>query len=338
MSERATVVRETARGILTRAGWGHDPWALILDGGWIGMGVPEQRGGRGGTLGAAAEVALAAGETAAPIPVIESILVGLMVSACADTEGLLAELIEGRHRAALVPRVVLSDESGCVVDHELRVPWGFDATMIFLITSLVEGGLGLVVLPRADVELLPGRTLAGDPLDLMRLRGNSLPAAVHRLEMPLEELVAAGALLNAARIVGALRCVAAMSVAHSKQRKQLGRPIGAFQTVAHELVRQAAHVSAAETALRTAIQAPANRASGLCDVARVAASLAVSPVSHIAHQVHGPIGFTQEHDLHRYTLRLVTWRDEFASTRWWMRRVCNRAFETASWWDEFAPT
>jgi len=39
--------------------------------------------------------------------------------------------------------------------------------------------------------------------------------------------------------------------------------------------------------------------------------------SAIAHQVHGAIGFTNEHVLHRFTLRLLSWRDDFGSESYW---------------------
>ena len=37
----------------------------------------------------------------------------------------------------------------------------------------------------------------------------------------------------------------------------------------------------------------------------------------IAHQVHGAIGFTIEHILHRYSLRALAWRDDFGSESYW---------------------
>jgi acyl-CoA dehydrogenase len=49
------------------------------------------------------------------------------------------------------------------------------------------------------------------------------------------------------------------------------------------------------------------------------------------------VGTTQEHDLHRYTLRMASWRDDFGSARWWMRRVGRRAFDSNGWWDLLAP-
>jgi acyl-CoA dehydrogenase len=44
-------------------------------------------------------------------------------------------------------------------------------------------------------------------------------------------------------------------------------------------------------------------------------------VAAACHQVHGAIGFTQEHVLHYFTRRLWSWRDEFGSEAWWNRRL-----------------
>ena len=48
----------------------------------------------------------------------------------------------------------------------------------------------------------------------------------------------------------------------------------------------------------------------------------------IAHQVHGAIGFTKEHILHRFSLRALAWRDDFGSESYWAvelgKMVANR--------------
>ena len=50
---------------------------------------------------------------------------------------------------------------------------------------------------------------------------------------------------------------------------------------------------------------------------RSAARKLPKKAARIAHQVHGAIGFTIEHILHRYSLRALAWRDDFGSESYW---------------------
>ena len=62
--------------------------------------------------------------------------------------------------------------------------------------------------------------------------------------------------------------------------------------------------------------------------AKIRCSEAAEKGGGIAHQVHGAIGFTMEHILHRYSLRALAWRDDFGSESYWAvelgKLVCNR--------------
>ena len=51
--------------------------------------------------------------------------------------------------------------------------------------------------------------------------------------------------------------------------------------------------------------------------AKIRCSEAAEKGGAIAHQVHGAIGFTIEHILHRYSLRALAWRDDFGNESYW---------------------
>ena len=51
--------------------------------------------------------------------------------------------------------------------------------------------------------------------------------------------------------------------------------------------------------------------------AKIRCAEAAEKGAAIAHQVHGAIGFTIEHILHRYSLRALAWRDDFGSESYW---------------------
>jgi acyl-CoA dehydrogenase len=53
------------------------------------------------------------------------------------------------------------------------------------------------------------------------------------------------------------------------------------------------------------------------DAARIRTAAAVQSVTAIGHQIHGAIGFTREHPLHRLTTRLWAWREEYGNQAAW---------------------
>ena len=58
--------------------------------------------------------------------------------------------------------------------------------------------------------------------------------------------------------------------------------------------------------------------------AKIRSAEAAEQGAAIAHQVHGAIGFTKEHVLHRFTLRLLSWRDDFGHESHWAVALGNR--------------
>ena len=55
--------------------------------------------------------------------------------------------------------------------------------------------------------------------------------------------------------------------------------------------------------------------------AKLRANIAIDSCTAIAHQVHGAIGFTHEHDLRHFTQRLWSWRSEFGNDRHWSAQL-----------------
>jgi acyl-CoA dehydrogenase len=124
---------------------------------------------------------------------------------------------------------------------------------------------------------------------------------------------------------GVLERVLEMSVGYAKERKQFGRPIGGFQAIQHTLAVMAGHVAAALRATDAAIAAlPGERFAVQVAVAKSRVGEAAGVVAEMAHQVHGAMGFTHEHQLHHFTRRLLAWRDEYGRETYWQQRIGRR--------------
>jgi hypothetical protein len=116
-----------------------------------------------------------------------------------------------------------------------------------------------------------------------------------------EEAVAAAQWALAAELVGAGRHVLARVVEYAGARHQYGRPIGSFQAVQHRLA--SAHASLVGAAAVVA-EAATTGSPWAARVAKALAGRAAEDACTQAQQVYGAIGFTWEHEFHRYLRRV----------------------------------
>ena len=111
------------------------------------------------------------------------------------------------------------------------------------------------------------------------------------------------AALGLAHATGAAERAVEITVQHAKDREQFGRPIGSFQAVAHRCVDMRADVDASRYLAYRAAWVLDRRSGREIEVGSAVAygADAMRRVFMNAHQVHGAIGFSTEHDLHRFT-------------------------------------
>jgi alkylation response protein AidB-like acyl-CoA dehydrogenase len=103
-------------------------------------------------------------------------------------------------------------------------------------------------------------------------------------------------------MVGGAQAVLDLTVDYAGQRRQFDQPIGAFQAMQHHCANMAIDVLGSRFAT---YEAAWRLGTGLdagmeVSTAKAVVSDAYQRVCALGHQVHGAIGFTAEHDLHRY--------------------------------------
>jgi len=215
-----------------------------------------------------------------------------------------------------------------------RAAWGRYATLIAVICDTPDGQRLVLVDPRAPgASLIEGINLAGEPRDNVGLDGVSV-ANCALIDVNADALMAIGAVIRSAMMAGALSSALSLAIDYANLRKQFGRQIGKFQAIQHSLAVLASNAAAAsavaeaalecvdawQAALRTAKNSVLAAQLPMM-AAKIRAGEAASLGASIAHQVFGAIGFTQEHELHYFSKRLWSWRDEFGNEAFWSRRL-----------------
>jgi acyl-CoA dehydrogenase len=303
-----TAVRRSAdQGV-----WPAALWAAVEEAGLHRALVPEAAGGFGIAVADALSLLTVAGAHAAPIPLAETMLASwllagagleipdgpLTVGPVRDGEGVTLTPVDGGWRV-----------SGVLT----RVPWGRDVDRLVV---LADGRVALV--GRESWSIEAGENVAREPRDTVRLDGMAI--AVGAAGVPAEAMIAVGAAMRTQQMAGALTRLTGMTTQYAQDRVQFGRPIGKFQAVQQNLAVMAGQTAAAVAAAGIAADAVANEVAILPIAAgKARAGEAAGIAAGIAHQVHGAIGFTIEHDLHFLTRRLWSWRDEFGKDAVWQR-------------------
>jgi alkylation response protein AidB-like acyl-CoA dehydrogenase len=315
LTEDQQLVQTTAREFLTgrpgldRAGL----WKEIVELGWTGLTVPESYGGVGADFLDACLLAEELGRAGAATPFVPTVA-GASTIARFGTEHQrhewLSAVADGR-AMAYVPggsglAATSSGDDYLVAGRALFVPFALDAADLLVATALPDGGLTAALVDGAT----PGIT--GERLDVV---GNEPVCAVtfDSVAVPAERLLPEGestvdaatayaTVLTCAEMVGGAQAVLDLTVDYAGQRRQFDQPIGAFQAMQHHCANMAIDVLGSRFATYEAAWRLGTGLDATMEVstAKAVVSDAYQRVCALGHQVHGAIGFTAEHDLHRY--------------------------------------
>lgn len=299
--------------------WKAPLWQALTGAGLTLAWVPEQHGGSGAGLMEGFDVLRAAGRFAIAIPLAETMLAGWLLS-----QGGLDVPDAAMTVAPVGPRDrILIDRAGRLTGRARRVPFARDSSYIAVVASGDDGWV-IALVETAHCRIDERSNLASDPADDVTF-SEALPIAAARAPagFSLASLLLMGSAVRSQQIAGALESMLTISVRYSTERIAFEKQISKYQAVQHNLAKLGGEVAAAVTAATSAADAIAAESNDGHAVFLEAASAkircgeAADKGAAIAHQVHGAIGFTSEHILHRLTLRALAWRDDFGSESYW---------------------
>ncbi|NOV26472.1 acyl-CoA dehydrogenase [Cupriavidus necator] len=328
-----------------------DLWAVLQESGFDKALLPESKGGAGVSWADACGLLSLAGEHAAAVPLAEA-MVGHWLMDHAGVEGASSPTIASSVHSEQIR--LGSARDGWRVDGTLpRVPWGDTCTHVaFIVGSGTAAQLIVVARDAAGVSITSGRNLAGEPRDTLVLDG-VVPQAVAPAPFDARALLCLAAILRSALMAGAIERTLALCVEYANLRVQFGRPIGKFQAVQQNIALLATQAAAAHAAAEAGSEAidewfgevgepvgePLTHSIAAAS-AKIRTGEAAGQACAIAHQTFGAIGFTEEHELHHFTKRLWSWRDEFGNEAFWSRELGERLLagdSTQSLWRAMVP-
>jgi alkylation response protein AidB-like acyl-CoA dehydrogenase len=349
--------------IASPTGWRPEVWkAFAEDLGILGASFSEEAGGLGGGPIETMVIMEEFGRALVVEPYLSTVVVGGGFMRRAGTD-LASDLIgriiggeaiiafawaerQGRYSLANIETTARPDGSGFVVNGQKAVVVGAPWATHLIVTARTGGartdadGVSVFLVDKsaAGVVTRDYPTVDGRRASEITFEGVHVPAegvigdvgaALPLIEQVVDEAIAA----QCAEACGVLRKLHEGTLEYTKQRKQFGQPIAAFQVLQHRMVDMFMQLEQAISMTYMAhirlSEAPRERAKAI-SAAKVQIGRACKFVGQNAVQLHGGMGVTDEMAIAHYFKRGTMIEGEFGSVDHHLRRYERLSLDAAA--------
>ncbi len=312
MAEAIAMIRQSAAGLADRRdlsrvrrlrytlpGFDRDVWREICGLGWPALRLSEAHGGVGLSMAAYCALAQELGAALVPEPLIGAVLTAALLQ---------GEALE-RHLSgqALILPAWQNERDACAPGEGLRFADGrLSGTLRYV--ALAQGADGFLVLGPGTAWLVaasaPGVSLSLDETQdgghqgTLTLEGVAATPIAAATAGPFAE----ACLATSAYLLGMIDAAIERTADYLRVRVQFGKVIGSFQTLQHRMVDLKLEAELTRASVEDAAarwdQTPGSRGSlAAVSRAKVRAAATAALVTRQAIQLHGGIGYTDEHDI-----------------------------------------
>jgi hypothetical protein len=348
--------------IKSASGWRPAVWkAFAEDLGILGASFPEELGGLGGGPIETMVVMEEFGRALVVEPYLSTVVIGGGFLRRAGTDA-AAELIgrviageaiiafasaepQGRYSLTNLRTTARQDGEGWVLNGQKAVVVGAPWASHLIVTARTSGGqtdeagISVFVVEKGaagvvsrDYPTVDGRRASEITFENVRVGSQALigeaGAALPLIEQVVDEAIAA----QCAEACGVLRKLHEGTLEYTRQRKQFGQPIAAFQVLQHRMVDMFIQVEQAISMTYMAhvrLSEPAAERAKAISAAKVQIGRACRFVGQNAIQLHGGMGMTDEMAIGHYFKRATMIEGEFGSVDHHLRRYEHLSLETA---------
>lgn len=316
----------------SEVGYSREFWQDMAELGWIGLAFPGEYGGGDMSFLDLAVLLEEMGRACLPGPFFSTVVLGgisiLDIGSEQQKQQYLPGLIRGEKiftlaltepghhnydASSVTVKAARDDGNYTISGTKLFVPDAHIADYLLCVArTKPKGGITIFLVDAKSpgIKYTVLKTMAGDKLCEVVFDKVPVPRAniLGRLSQgwsTVQKIIERAAVGKCCELTGNIQRVLEMTVDYAKERKQFDRPIGSFQVIQHYCADMATDVDAARF---STYQAAWMLSEGLpCTkevaVAKAWVGEASKRVFALAHQIHGAIGVTIEHDLHYYTKR-----------------------------------
>ncbi len=316
-------------------GYSPELWKEMAGLGWMGLAFPEKYGGSDMNFLDLAVLLEEMGRACLPGPYFSTVVLGGLTIIDIGTEEQKQEYLpkiasgeaiftlaltepSARYDAAAIETEATAEKDAYIVNGtKLFVPDAHIADYMLVVArtdakSKAEPGITIFIVdaksPGISCTVL--KTIANDKLcevafDQVKVPNENILGQLNQGWKEVQKIIQRAAVAKCCEMVGCIQQALDMTVEYAKERKQYDRPIGSFQVIQHYCADMATDVDGTRL---SAYQAAWMLSEGLpCTqevaIAKAWAGEACQRVMALAHQIHGAIGVTIDHDLQYYTRR-----------------------------------
>jgi 3-oxocholest-4-en-26-oyl-CoA dehydrogenase beta subunit len=334
---------------------GHSPeaWKEMAELGWTGLVLPETYGGAGMSFLDLSVLLEEMGRACLPGPFFSTVILGALPILDFGTEKQKQSYLPGIAKGNLIFTLALTEQTARYDAGGIQVTakangdsYIINGTKLFVpdanvadyllcvartkVTGKPEEGISVFIVDARSpgIKCTVLKTIANDKLcevvfENVKVPKENILGELNRGWVPVEKIIRRAAAAKCCDMAGSMQQVFEMTVAYAKARLVHGQPIGSYQAVQHHCANMSIDVNGA---MLSAYQAAWKVSEGLpCDwevaVAKAWASAACPRVIALAHQIHGAIGTTMDHDLHYYTRRTKAAESAFGDADFYQWKV-----------------
>jgi 3-oxocholest-4-en-26-oyl-CoA dehydrogenase beta subunit len=316
-------------------GYPPELWKEMGDLGWLGLAFPEKYEGSGMSFLDLAVLFEETGRACLPGPFFSSVVLGGMTLLDAGSEEQKKSYLSGIARGNVIMTLALTESvaeykaegvqvqarasgDGFVINGtKLFVPDGNVATHILCVARTdaggkSENGISIFVVDAASQGLKHTvlKTMSGDKqcevvFENVKVGRDALVGELNQGWPIVRRALDRAAVAKCCEMTGMMQRALELTVDYAKERKQFNRPIGSFQIIHHYCANMNSEIDGArfatyQAAWRISQGLPATREAA---IAKAWMGEAFTRVITLAHQVHGAIAVTIDHELQYYTKR-----------------------------------